>query len=259
MVAVFMALYGIAAYVVFLGVLVYSVGFVGNFAVPRTVDLGPAAPIAQALAIDVLLLAAFGLQHSVMARAAFKRAWTRIVPQPLERSTYVLVSSIAWTLLMWLWHPVAQPVLWTVDERLASRLLVGISLSGWLLVVASSFLINHFEMLGLQQIAYRVMRRAPPQPRFRTPSLYRWVRHPLYLGFLLAFWATPRMTLGHFVFALGCTAYILVGIRFEERDLVAAFGFRYREYQWRVGKLLPQWGSRGEAGPTHIDPSDMEA
>jgi protein-S-isoprenylcysteine O-methyltransferase Ste14 len=168
--------------------------------------------------------------------------WTRVVPPAIERSTYVLVSSIAFGAVMALWRPIAQPVIWSVREPGFADALLALSWAGWLLVVTSSFLINHFELVGIQQVTARVLHRPAPSQDFRTPSLYRHVRHPLYLGFLLAFWATPSMTAGHLLFALGCTVYILVGIHFEERDLAAHFGERYRRYQREVGKLLPRWG-----------------
>lgn len=235
------AAYALAAYVLFLATLAYAFAFVAGLPVPRTVDIGPSAPLLHAAIVDTLLLLAFGVQHSVMARSGFKRAWTRVVPPAIERSTYVLASCVALGGLMAFWRPIPAPVLWSVESAQAAWLLQGLSGAGWLLVVASSFLINHFELAGLQQVAAHVFGRPAPAAQFRTPLVYRHVRHPLYLGFLLAFWATPRMTAGHFLFAAGFTLYILAGIHFEERDLVAAFGDRYRAYQREVGKLLPRW------------------
>jgi len=239
--AILIALYGLASYALFVATLAYGVAFVGDFPVPRTVNRGPAAPTLQAAIVNVLLFVAFGLQHSVMARSGFKRAWTRVVPPAIERSTYVLLSSLAFGALMAFWHPIARPMVWEVDNANAALFLRAVSWAGWLLVVTSSFLINHFELAGLQQVAARVFGWQPSAPEFRTPLLYRHVRHPLYLGFLLAFWATPRMTAGHLLFAAAGTAYILAGIHFEERDLVRLFGERYRAYQRTVGKLLPRW------------------
>lgn len=239
------ALYALACYALFLATLACGIAFVGDLPVPRTVDTGPAVPTMQALVVDVLLFVVFGLQHSVMARQGFKKAWTRVVPPALERSTYVLASSLAFAALMALWRPIPQPVVWSVDGARMALALEALRWIGWLLVAGSSFLINHFEMLGLQQVAARVFGWPAPAAAFRTPLLYRHVRHPLYLGFLLAFWATPRMTAGHLLFAAAGTAYILVGIHFEERDLVARFGERYRAYQREVGKLLPRWRLKG--------------
>jgi protein-S-isoprenylcysteine O-methyltransferase Ste14 len=239
--AVLVGSYGLACYALFVCTLAYGIAFVADLPVPRTVNRGPAAPAMQAVIVNVLLFAAFGLQHSVMARGGFKRAWTRVVPPAIERSTYVLASSLAFGALMAFWHPIVQPLIWVVDHPQAALLLQALSWVGWLLVVASSFLINHFEMLGLRQVAARVFGWPVPATEFRTPLLYRHVRHPLYLGFLLAFWATPRMTAGHLLFAAAGTAYILVGVHFEERDLVTLFGERYRAYQRQVGKLLPRW------------------
>jgi len=239
--ALLVAAYGLASYALFVVTLAWGIAFVADLPVPRTVNRGPAGPALHAVIVNVLLFVAFGLQHSVMARSGFKRAWTRVVPPAIERSTYVLVSSLAFGALMAFWRPIAQPVIWGVDNANVALFLRALSWLGWLLVVTSSFLINHFEMLGLQQVAARVFGLPAPASEFRTPLLYRHVRHPLYLGFLLAFWATPRMTAGHLLFAAAGTAYILVGVHFEERDLVTLFGERYRAYQREVGKLLPRW------------------
>jgi protein-S-isoprenylcysteine O-methyltransferase Ste14 len=241
MTGLLVAAYGIVAYLLFLVTSAYSVAFVGNLPlpVPLTVDAGPAAPAAQAVAIDLLLLALFAAQHSVMARSGFKRAWTRIVPPAIERSTYVLVASLTLAALMAFWRPIPQPVIWNIEGGWAAVALHAVFWGGWVVVVASTFLINHFELFGLQQVAARVFCLEAPAQQFRTPLLYRHVRHPLYLGFVIAFWATPKMTAGHLLFAAAATGYILVGIYFEERDLVALFGQRYRDYQRSVGMLLP--------------------
>jgi len=234
------AAYGVATYLLGLATILYAIAFVGDLPVPRTLDAGPTLPVAQAVAGDSLLLAAFALQHTVMARVAFKRALTRVVSPAIERSTYVLAASLALAALMWPWRPLAEPVIWNVRGHAWAAIAIEIVCwAGWLLVLFSSFLIDHFEMFGLRQVAARVFGLKAPAPQFRTPSLYRVVRHPLYVGFLMAFWATPRMTAGHLLFASAMTGYILLGIRFEERDLVALFGRRYRDYQRSVGMLLP--------------------
>jgi len=237
-------LYAAACYAVFLATFLYAIAFVAGVGVPKHIDNGPATPMATALAIDVVLLLLFAVQHSGMARPAFKRWWTRIVPAPVERSTYVLISSLMLVLLFWQWRPLPQ-LLWQVEGP-ARLLLYGVSAAGWLLVLASTFLINHFDLFGLRQ-AWFHMRGLPPgsDVPFVTRAFYRITRHPLMLGFLVAFWATPAMTLGHLLFALATSGYILVAVKFlEERDLVAHFGDTYRDYQRRVPMLLP-WPRRG--------------
>jgi protein-S-isoprenylcysteine O-methyltransferase Ste14 len=238
--ALLSCVYGVAAYVAGLVALLYFIGFSGNLLVPKSVDFGTGAPWPEAVAIDLLLLALFGVQHSVMARRGFKRWWTRVVPTVVERSTYLVATCAALVLLFWFWVPIAAPVVWRVEHSVGAAVLWSLFGLGWLLVLVSTFLINHFELFGLQQVFSRLTGRAMPEPRFRTPLLYRWVRHPLYVGLLLSFWAVPVMTAGRLLFAAGLSAYILIGIAFEERDLLAQFGESYRRYRAEVGMLLPR-------------------
>jgi methanethiol S-methyltransferase len=241
-------LYGIVAYAVFLGTLLYAIGFVGNFVVPKSIDFGSpagagAGTLVEALVVNMLLMGLFAVQHSVMARPAFKRWWTRLVPPAMERSTYVLLASLALILLFAQWRPIAAPI-WSVSDPIAATGLVAISLLGWGVLVISTFLIDHFELFGLKQVFARLARRPMPAPVFKTPFFYRHIRHPIYLGFLLAFWATPTMTAGHLLFAAVTSAYILLGIWFEERDLIELFGDKYRNYRAQVGMFVPRLGRR---------------
>jgi methanethiol S-methyltransferase len=237
------ALYGAVCYLIFLGTFVYAVGFVGDIGVPKTIDSGIAASPLWSAVVDACLLTVFALQHSVMARPAFKRLWTRWIPKSIERSTYVLFASAALLLLYACWQPIPA-VIWAVDNPTGALILQGIFWFGWAILLLATFLINHFELFGLSQVVARLTRRELPAPEFRTPFLYRYVRHPIYLGFILAFWAAPVMTVGHLLFAAAGTGYILVGIVLEERDLIAQFGDEYRRYRQKVSMLLPLPGRR---------------
>jgi len=249
--AILAALYGLVVYLFFIATFVYAIGFVGNMQLlPTTIDSGAsAAPLAETLLVDLALLGLFAVQHSVMARRGFKRWWTRLIPEAVERSTFVLAATAALALLLWQWRPIAEPVLWSVDDPLGRLFLHGVFWLGWSVLLISTFLINHFELFGLRQVWANLRGQALPAPVFRTPLFYRHVRHPIYLGFVLAFWSTPQMTAGHLLFAAACTGYILIGIWFEERDLVAQFGQRYRVYRQQVGMLLPRLGGRGRKEP----------
>ena len=232
-------LYGGACYTAFLATFLYAIAFVAGFGVPKHIDNGAQTPLWTALALDIALLTLFAVQHSGMARPAFKRWWTRFVPPPIERSTFVLVSSAVLALLFWLWRPLPQ-VVWHVDAGLARGVLWGVSLFGWLLVLTSSFTINHFELFGLRQVWLHARGRVAKDDAFVIRAMYRIVRHPLMLGFLIAFWVTPTMTIGHLLFAAVVTGYIVVAVKFlEERDLVAVHGDTYRDYQRKVPMLLP--------------------
>ena len=243
MAGIFAVLYGVAAYGAFFFTILYAIGFAANLVVPKSIDVGGGGPLVESLAINVLLLGLFAVQHSVMAREGFKRVWTRVIPKSIERSTYVLIASLVLLLVFWQWRPITTPV-WTVTNPAGVAILHIVFWFGWALLFASSFMISHFELFGLTQVIARLRRKELPAPRFHTPMLYQHVRHPLYLGFLLAFWSTPSMTVGHLVFALGCTGYILIAIQFEERDLIRLFGDQYRRYREQVGMLLPLPGRR---------------
>jgi protein-S-isoprenylcysteine O-methyltransferase Ste14 len=228
-------------YLFFLAIFVYAIGFVGNLPLlPKTIDSGAPAPLAEALIVNLLLLGLFAVQHSVMARRSFKRWWTRIVPEPVERSTFVLAATAVLALLLWQWRPLAEPVVWSVRHRSGTLAIQAVFWLGWAVLLISTFLINHFELFGLRQVYAHLRGHGVPAPQFRTPGLYRHVRHPIYLGFVLAFWATPTITAGHLLFAVATTGYILIGIWFEERDLIAQFGERYRLYREQVGMLWPR-------------------
>jgi len=232
-------LYGLVAYAIGLGAIVYAIGFVANLVVPKSIDIGGAdLPWQQAVITNLALLAAFAIQHSVMARPGFKRWWTRLVPQPVERSTYVLAAGLALTLLFRYWEPIPA-IVWSVEEPSLRTLLTAIYFAGYGVLVLSTFLIDHFNLFGLSQVFNALRGRATTEPSFRTPFLYKVVRHPIYLGLLMAFWAAPDMSVGHLLFSVATTGYILIGIALEERDLVAIHGDTYRDYRRRVRALLP--------------------
>jgi len=242
-------IYGAVSYSIFFVTFLYAIGFVGNFIVPKSIDSSPQGPLGQALLVDALLLGIFAIQHSVMARPAFKRWWTRIVPKPVERSTFVLFASLALIALFAYWQPIGG-VVWEVQDSATRIVLYGLCAFGWALVLVATFLINHFDLFGLRQVWLYAHGKEYRPLTFATPGLYRFVRHPLYVGFLFAFWATPIMTAAHLFFAVMTTAYILIAIRFEEHDLVAEHGARYAEYRKQVPMLVPRLGGRGSRNGT---------
>ncbi|HSL79742.1 MAG TPA: NnrU family protein [Pseudolabrys sp.] len=231
-------LYGIVAYLVFAIVIVYAIGFVCGLVVPKTIDSGPAGPLMESIVINLVLMTIFALQHSVMARPQFKTWWTTIVPKSVERSTYVLLASLALALVFWQWRPIPG-VVWEVKEPTVAAFLLYLGLLGWVLVFISTFMINHFELFGLHQVANNLAGKPMPPMKFKTPMLYNVVRHPIYLGFIIFVWATPVMTAGHLLFAAVVTAYIFIGIALEEHDLIAVFGDEYRRYRQRVAMIVP--------------------
>lgn len=231
-------LYGIVSYVVFFISFLYALGFVEGLVVPKTIDTGAVVPVTEAVIVNLLLMSVFAVQHSLMARKQFKQWWTKFVPSSVERSTYVLFSSLALALLCWQWRPMPA-VVWQIADPQIAMAITGLSLVGFLIVLTSTFLINHFELFGLHQVANNLTGRPMPAPRFRTPLYYKFVRHPIYLGFIIAFWAAPTMTVGHLLFAAGTTGYIIIGILLEEHDLIELFGDDYRRYKERVSMLVP--------------------
>jgi len=236
--------YGTFCYVVFLGTFLYAIGFIGNFGVPKTLDGVASGPLGIGLAIDAGLLTLFALQHSVMARKWFKQWWTRIVPKPIERSTYVLFSSVALILLFTFWRPLGG-VVWSVEDPTGRLVLRGLFAFGWALILYSTFLINHFDLFGMRQVWRYLRGQTDTAMQFVTPGPYRLVRHPLYIGWLFAFWMTPVMTFAHLLFSIATTAYILLAIQFEERDLVREYGHAYEEYRQAVPMLVPSLRKRG--------------
>ena len=235
-------LFGAVAYFTFLFTILYAIGFVSDLVVPKAIDTGANSPVFDAIAVNLALLSLFAIQHSVMARKGFKRWWTQFIPEPFERSTYMLLASLTLLLLFWQWRPMPA-VVWHIEEPEMAATVAILSFLGWVIVFTSSFLINHFELFGLHQVTNNMTGRQMPAPIFRTPVLYNFVRHPIYLGFIIAFWAAPTMSVGHLLFAAVTTAYIFVGILLEERDLIDMFGDDYRRYKERVSMLLP-WRKR---------------
>ena len=230
--------YGVISYLAFLGTILYAIGFVGNIIVPKTIDSRPETSLVKAIIVNVSLVLLFALQHSIMARPGFKKWWTGVISESLERSTYVLLASLCLMLMMWQWQPIGGIVWSTSNVVIKNMLLIGY-LMGWSIVLISTFLINHFDMFGLRQVWLYYRGRAYTDLPFGVPLFYKFVRHPLYLGFLIAFWSAPVMTAAHLLFAVLTTGYMLIAIQFEERDLVQLFGKRYQNYKRWVPKIIP--------------------
>jgi len=225
----------------------YTIGFVGNLIVPKTIDSGPVGPVTTVFIVNLILLGLFAVQHSVMARPGFKKWWTQFVPRPVERSTYVLISSLILILLFWQWRPMAD-VVWQVENTAGRFVLIGLFWIGWGTVLLSTFMIDYFDLFGLRQVYLHLRGLEYTSVEFKTTALYRYVRHPIMLGFVIVFWATPEMTQGHLLFAIATTGYILIGIQFEERDLRTFLGQRYNEYSRQVSMLIPLPGRKSREG-----------
>ena len=246
----FAALYSAAVYIFFLVTFTYAILWVEGVFVPTTIDSGVPGDLVMSLVINGALLGLFAVQHTIMARPGFKRWWTKIIPAEMERSTFVLAATLALALLLWQWRPLPDLV-WSVDDPMLATAIIAVSWSGWALLLLSTFLISHFHLFGLSQGWAKILRIKEGGGPFVTPLFYKWIRHPLYLGFILAFWAAPQMSMGHLFFAIMTTGYILVGIWFEERDLVAHFGERYLQYRRQVGMLVPKFGTKRDGEKTH--------
>jgi protein-S-isoprenylcysteine O-methyltransferase Ste14 len=241
-------LYGLVSYVIFFATFLYTIGFVSNLVVPKSIDSGHVGPVGEALIVNVLILGLFAVQHTIMARQGFKAWWTKIVPKPVERSTFVLVASLILLLLFWQWRPIEGEI-WSVDNAYGQGLLVALYFAGWVIVLLATFNIGHFELFGLTQVITHLRGQESGAVQFKTPGLYKAVRHPIMLGFIIAFWATPRMTVGHLVFAAVTTAYIFIGVKIEERDLVGWFGEAYEDYRRKVPMIFPFLKGKQSAPP----------